>query len=190
MLSLSAGCQEITISLCLDYVKPTRLFWVDNTNELNTGYAVDGYARMKGLSTLVITYRVGELSAINAVAGAYTEHAAVIYIVGSLPRPSQESRLMIHHMLGDGEYRRFGQMYSHFTVAQINLVDPKTPPEQIDNMLKQYILQSRPVYIEVPLDMVAALTLTVRGKGYTLTYAGFYHKSYEGAHNKEPQNCT
>ncbi|MCJ1300466.1 hypothetical protein MMC08_003263 [Hypocenomyce scalaris] len=146
----------------LDYVELMGLLWVGNVNELNAGYAADGYARIKGLGALVTTYGVGELSAINAVACAYAERAAVVHIVGTPPRDSQDSRLMIHHTLGDGEYRHFGQMYSHVTVAQTNLVDPRTSPKQIDDVLKQCILHSRPVYVEVPVDMVAVPVLADR----------------------------
>lgn len=32
----------------LDYVAPSRLRWVGSANELNAGYAADGYARIKG----------------------------------------------------------------------------------------------------------------------------------------------
>ena len=146
----------------LDFVEPAGLLWVGNTNELNAGYAADGYARMKGIGALATTYGVGELSVINAVAGAYTERAAVVHIVGTPARESQDSRLMIHHTLGDGDYRHFSQMHSHVTVAQINLVDPRVAPEQIDEVLKQCILQSRPVYIEVPADMVTVAVLADR----------------------------
>jgi Thiamine pyrophosphate enzyme, N-terminal TPP binding domain len=38
-------------------------------NELNAAYAADGFARLRGLSALVTTYSVGELSAIAGVAG-------------------------------------------------------------------------------------------------------------------------
>lgn len=38
-------------------------------NELNAGYAADGYARIRGVGALVLTFTVGGLSAINAVAG-------------------------------------------------------------------------------------------------------------------------
>lgn len=69
---------------------------------------------------------------------------------------------MIHHTLGDGDYRHFSQMHSHVTVAQTNLVDPRVSPEQIDEVLRQCILQSRPVYIEVPADMVAVPVLADR----------------------------
>ena len=34
--------------------------WIGCTNELNAGYAADGYARVKGYGALVTTYGVGE----------------------------------------------------------------------------------------------------------------------------------
>lgn len=138
----------------LDHVEPSGLLWVGNANELNAGYAADGYARIKGIGALITTFGVGELSAINAIAGAFTERAAVVHIVGTPPRRSQDLQLMIHHTLGDGNYRHFGHMHSHVTVAQTNLLDPRTAPEQIDNALRQCLIHSRPVYIEVPVDMV------------------------------------
>jgi indolepyruvate decarboxylase len=42
-------------------------------NELNAGYAADGYARAKGVAAMVVTFTVGGLSAINAIAGAYSD---------------------------------------------------------------------------------------------------------------------
>ncbi|KAK4939012.1 hypothetical protein LTR10_020671 [Elasticomyces elasticus] len=139
----------------LDYIEPAGIRWVGSTNELNAGYAADGYARIKGLGALITTFGVGELSAINAIAGAYTERAAVVHIVGTPPRDSQDGRKMIHHTLGDGDYRHFAQMAAHVTVAQANLLDPRTAPKQIDDALEQCVLHSRPVYVEVPVDVVA-----------------------------------
>ena len=37
-------------------------------NELNAGYAADGYARVKGVGCCVV-FTVGGLSALNAIAG-------------------------------------------------------------------------------------------------------------------------
>ncbi|PSN72389.1 thiamine pyrophosphate enzyme [Corynespora cassiicola Philippines] len=139
----------------LDYVEPVGLKWVGNANELNAGYAADGYARIKGVGALVTTFGVGELSAINAIAGAYAERAAVVHIVGTPARPAQDARLLIHHTLNDGNFQRFGQMAAHVTVAQTDLKDPRTSPDQIDDMLKQCLLHSRPVYISFPVDMVS-----------------------------------
>ena len=67
----------------LDYVEPSGLLWVGNANELNAGYAADGYSRIRGIGALVTTFGVGELSAINAIAGAYAERAPVVHIVGT-----------------------------------------------------------------------------------------------------------
>lgn len=140
----------------LDYVKPAGLVWVGNANELNAAYAADGYARIKGIGALVTTFGVGELSAINAIAGSYTEFAPVVHIVGTPPRASQDGRRLIHHTFADGEYGRFAQMSSHVTVAQTSLWDPRTCADQIDTVLSECILHSRPVYIQVPTDLVSA----------------------------------
>ncbi|KAL1855037.1 hypothetical protein Plec18170_004451 [Paecilomyces lecythidis] len=138
----------------LDYVEPAGLRWVGNANELNAAYATDGYARIKGIGALVTTFGVGELSAVNAIAGAYAERAPVVHIVGTPGRQLQDARKLIHHTFNDGEYRRFAQIHSHLTVAQANLRDPRLIPEQIDDVLRQCIIHSRPVYIEVPVDVV------------------------------------
>ena len=58
--------------------------WIGNTNELNASYAADGYARMKGISAMVTTFGVGELSAVNGIAGAFAERVPVIQITGAL----------------------------------------------------------------------------------------------------------
>jgi pyruvate decarboxylase len=68
---------DFTLPL-LDYVKPAGLRWIGSCNELNAGYAADGYARVKGISALSTTYGVGELSALNAVAGSYAEYTPVV----------------------------------------------------------------------------------------------------------------
>ena len=41
--------------------------WTGCTNELNAGYAADGYGRLRGVAALCTTFGVGELSAINAI---------------------------------------------------------------------------------------------------------------------------
>lgn len=140
----------------LDYVEPAGLNWVGNANELNAGYAADGYARIKGISALITTFGVGELSAINAIAGAYAERAGVVHIVGTPPRATQDGKVLVHHTFADGIFNRFSQMHKPVTVAQTSLRDPRTSPEQIDHTLVQCLLHSRPVYIEIPVDLVDA----------------------------------
>lgn len=140
----------------LDFILPDQL-WVGNVNELNAGYAADGYARIKGLAALITTFGVGELSAMNAIAGAYAERAPVVHIVGSPSRARQDAREQIHHTFNDGNFERFRNMYSSITVAQVSLRDMSTAPCEIDRVLLQCLIDSRPVYIEVPMDVVGAV---------------------------------
>ncbi|KAI5204260.1 pyruvate decarboxylase [Aureobasidium subglaciale] len=134
----------------LDFVEPAGLHWVGNCNELNSAYAADAYARIHGVSALVTTFGVGELSAVNGIAGAYAEKAPVISIVGTPARATQEARTNVHHTFADGDFDRFAAMHTHVTIAQTNLLDPRTAPNQFDVTVQQALIQSRPI----PADMV------------------------------------
>lgn len=138
----------------LDYIEPAGLDWVGNANELNAGYAADGYARIRGVSAVITAFGVGELSAINAIAGSYAERASVIHIVGTAPTHVQDGGVCMHHSLGDGNFRIFAEMAAKITVAQANLRNPDTATAEIDRCLQACVLQSRPVYIELPTNMV------------------------------------
>ena len=65
-------------------LKEEKLTWVGTCNELNAGYAADGYARARGVAACVATFTVGGLSIINAIAGSYSEDLPVICITGQL----------------------------------------------------------------------------------------------------------
>ena len=77
-----------------------RFRFVGDRNELNAGYAADGYARIRGLAALSTTYGVGELSAINAVGGSYAEHLPIFHLVGMPSSKVQVARRLVHHTLG------------------------------------------------------------------------------------------
>jgi indolepyruvate decarboxylase len=78
--------------------------WVGCCNELNAAYAADGYARTNGIAALNTTYGVGELSAIGAIAGAYSERVPVFHLVGMPNLPTQAAHTLVHHTLGNGEF--------------------------------------------------------------------------------------
>src|ERR1700733_8182105 len=79
----------------LDHLSSSNVQWVGTCNELNAAYAADGYARIRDLpGVLITTYGVGELSAINGIAGAYAEHVPIIHIVGMTSRLQQKARMM------------------------------------------------------------------------------------------------
>ncbi|KAM5386627.1 hypothetical protein ACJZ2D_000590 [Fusarium nematophilum] len=124
--------------------------------------AADGYARIKGLGVIVTTFGVRELSALNAIAGAYGKRAVVVHIISIPSRVTQESKLLVHHTFNDGEYGRFAEIYRHVTVAQTRLWDTGSIPEQIDWALQQCLLQNRSVYVEAPIDLVDTHTRGVK----------------------------
>ncbi|KAF2765469.1 pyruvate decarboxylase [Teratosphaeria nubilosa] len=139
--------------VALDYLEQAGVKWIGNCNELNAGYAADGYARVKGMGALVTTFGVGELSAMNATAGSFAEHVPVVQIVGAPAVSAQKSGLLLHHSLGDGKFDIFAEMHQKITVGQANLVDIRTAAEEIDRVLELCWREKRPVYIRLPADM-------------------------------------
>ena len=83
-------------------------------NELNAAYAADGSARLGGVSALVTTYGVGELSAIAGVAGAYAERVPVVCIIGAPALGGIEERALLHHTLGGRQFRQHVELPPRF----------------------------------------------------------------------------
>ncbi|KAL4924307.1 alpha-keto acid decarboxylase family protein [Aspergillus undulatus] len=138
----------------LDYLPKCGLHWVGNCNELNAGYAADGYARVNGIAALVTTFGVGELSAINAIAGAYSEYVPIVHIVGQPHSRSQKDGLLLHHTLGNGDFNAFAAMNKEISVSMARLTDTYDAATLIDNAIRECWIRSRPVYVTLPTDMV------------------------------------
>src|SRR5262250_3042203 len=105
--------------------------WIGNCNELNASYATDAYARINGVGALTVTHGVGTLSAINGVAGAYSEHVPVILISGCLPLRAIQRGDLMHHTLIDREKGNFRLMFAEVTDAQATLT-PENAVAEID----------------------------------------------------------
>jgi TPP-dependent 2-oxoacid decarboxylase len=127
--------------------------WIGNCNELNASYATDAYARVNGLGALAVTYGVGALSAINGIAGAYSEHVPVILICGSLPLRAIQRADLMHHTLIDPEKGNLFRIFSEVTVAQTRLT-PENAVSEIDRLIVTAWRRKLPVYMELPSDIV------------------------------------
>jgi pyruvate decarboxylase len=121
---------------------------------LSLAYAADGYARVRGLAAVVTTFGVGELSAINGLAGAYSEFVPVIHIVGCPSRINQANGMLLHHTLGNGDFNVFKSMSANVSVAVAALTDPRDAAQLIDDAIERCYRESRPVYVWLPTDMV------------------------------------
>jgi pyruvate decarboxylase len=138
----------------LDLIEDDKeLTWGNNANELNASYAADGYARIRGAGAVVTTFGVGELSAVNGIAGSYSEMLPVIHIVGTPVTSSQNSKALLHHSLGNGDFQVFTKMSSMITVASVHLTHERAI-EEIDHVIQTAYLRKRPGYIAFPLDLM------------------------------------
>ncbi len=146
---------DYTLTLLDHVIAHPGLEWTGCANELNAGYAADGYARIRGIGALCTTFGVGELSAINAVAGSFAEHVPVVHVVGSPASGTQAAQRVVHHSLGDGVFTHFADMHRNITCAQAALTADGACQE-IDRVLSAVRTQRLPGYILIPADVAAA----------------------------------
>lgn len=97
---------------------------------------------------------MGELSAINAISGAYSEYSGVCHIVGTPSTLSQKEGMLLHHTLGNGNFDVFADMNRDISCAMAKLSNPHEAATLIDNAIRECWVQSRPVYITLPTDLV------------------------------------
>lgn len=128
--------------------------WIGCTNELNAGYAADGYARVKGYGAVVTTYGVGELSALNAVAGSFAENVPVIHIVGVPSTSNIENNVLLHHNFQHPDYYAFEKAFAPVVESTAYLTKENAKSE-IDRIINVFKTKKRPVYIAVPMDITS-----------------------------------
>lgn len=128
--------------------------WAGNANELNAAYAADGYARIKGMSCIITTFGVGELSALNGIAGSYAEHVGVLHVVGVPSISSQAKQLLLHHTLGNGDFTVFHRMSANISETTAMITDIATAPAEIDRCIRTTYVTQRPVYLGLPANIV------------------------------------
>ena len=132
--------------------KNPNVRWIGCTNELNAGYAADGYAREKGYGALLTTYGVGELSASNAIAGSFAENVPVMHIVGAPSTKVLESKALVHHSFQNPNPHAFLEAAKPVTEVAVFLNRDNAKIE-IDRALKAFVKEKRPVYIAIPMDI-------------------------------------
>jgi TPP-dependent 2-oxoacid decarboxylase len=133
-------------------VLKSDVMYVGTCNELNAAYAADGYSRIKGIGAFATTFGVGELSALNGVAGSFAERVPVVVITGSPATVYFRTRPLLHHSLGD--YQIPLRFFEKITAAATQLVSGETAPAEIDRVLSACLSSQQPVYISLPSDVV------------------------------------
>lgn len=122
------------------------------TREDCAGFAADAYARVNGIGAVCVTYCVGGLSLCNSIAGAYAEKSPVVVITGSPGLSERHNNPLLHHRVRD--FRTQYEVFEKLCVAGAELSDAGTAFREIDRVLYAAIRFKRPVYLEIPRDMV------------------------------------
>jgi len=127
---------------------------IGTTREDTAAFAADGYARCVGMGALAVTYGVGALNTVNAIAGAYAESSPVVVISGAPGVREQRDDPLIHHRFGPFSFQR--EIFERITCATVVLNDPVIAFRQIDRAIETARRLCKPVYIEIPRDLVMA----------------------------------
>ena len=126
---------------------------INMCDEQGAGFAADAYARINGLGAVCITYCVGGLKIVNPTAGAYAEKSPLIVISGSPGIRERKRDPLLHHKVRDFDTQL--RVFNHVTVASTVLDNPQTAAQEIDRVLDSSMRCKRPVYIEIPRDIVS-----------------------------------
>lgn len=134
------------------WLEKSKIQSITMTHEPSAGFAADAYSRLNGLGLVCVTYCVGGLNVLNAIAGAYAEKSPVVVISGAPGRKDREKDPLLHHKVKTFETQR--RVYDEVTVASTVLLDEERAAGEIVRCVEACLRHKRPVYIEVPHDMV------------------------------------
>jgi len=125
---------------------------INTCDEQGAGFAADAYARIRGLGAVCVTYCVGGLKVANTTAEAFAEKSPVVVISGAPGMREREKNPLLHHKVRefDTQFKVFKQL----TIASTVLSDAQSAFQEIDRVLHAALRFKRPVYIELPRDMV------------------------------------
>ena len=129
-----------------------RLRIVNTCDEQGAGFAADAYARLHGLGVVCVTYCVGGLKVANPTAGAFAEKSPVVIISGAPGMKERAKNPLLHHKVREFDTQK--KVFDQITVASTVLSDPQTALQEIDRVLYAAERYKRPVYIELPRDMI------------------------------------
>lgn len=135
-----------------DQLLKSKLRIVNTCDEQGAGFAADAYARVKGLGAVCVTYCVGGLKVANTTAEAFAEKSPVVVISGAPGIKEREKNPLLHHKVREFDTQK--KVFEQLTVASTVLSDPQSAFQEIDRVLHAALRYKRPVYIELPRDLI------------------------------------
>ena len=131
----------------------SKLRLINTCDEQGAGFAADAYARVRGLGAVCVTYCVGGLKVTNTTAEAFAEKSPVVIISGAPGMKEREKNPLLHHKVREFDTQK--KVFEQLTIASTVLSDPQIAFQEIDRVLHAALRFKRPVYIELPRDLVS-----------------------------------
>jgi TPP-dependent 2-oxoacid decarboxylase len=137
-----------------ELIHSNKLKVINTCDEQGAGFAADAYARVNGLGVVCVTYCVGGLKVANAAAQAFAEKSPLVIISGAPGIKERRKNPLLHHKVRDFDTQQ--KIFEHMTIDSVLLSNPTTAAKDINRVLSSAIRYKRPVYIELPRDIVSA----------------------------------
>jgi len=131
--------------------------FINTTRENSAGFSANAYAHLKGLGVACVTYGVG-IEIISALAQAYIENYPLVIISGAIAEREYKKNKKCHHLMNKvatehGDCTQL-EIFKNLTIDHGLLHFPSTAAAVIDRVLHSCLEHKKPVYFELPRDMV------------------------------------
>jgi TPP-dependent 2-oxoacid decarboxylase len=155
-----------------DKLVHTKGIHVINTcDEQGAAFAADAYARVRGLGAVCVTYSVGGFKVLNAIAQAFAEKSPLVLVSGAPGMNERHRNPLLHHKVQDFDTQQ--RIFEHLTIDSALPSNPDTAMADIDRVLSSAVYYKRPVYLELPRDIVSSEV--ARTYGYDFPSTPHFH---------------
>jgi TPP-dependent 2-oxoacid decarboxylase len=171
-------------------IQSNKLKVINTCDEQGAGFAADAYARINGLGVVCVTYCVGGLKVVNATAQAFAEKSPVVIISGAPGIKERRKNPLLHHKVKEFDTQQ--KVFDHVTVDYVVLDDSKTAVKNIERVLSSARKYRRPVYIELPRDIVSAAIPPIHEDhdiGAQMSSAKLYYRAEEVGGGAPGEEC-
>ena len=104
-----------------------------------------------------MTYTVGGLSTINAIAGAYSADLPLLIISGGPNTSDDYDRQLVHHTIGEIDLYQSSRCFEPVVAKSIVIRHIDDAAHKIDEAMTTALTCRKPVYLEIPVNLVSRL---------------------------------
>jgi TPP-dependent 2-oxoacid decarboxylase len=164
---------DFVLAFYQQLMQSNKLKVINTCDEQGAAFAADAYARINGLGVVCVTYCVGGLKVVNATAQGFAEKSPIVVISGAPGIKERIKNPLLHHKVRDFDTQQ--KIFEHMTIDSVLIDNPRTAAKDIDRVLSSATRYKRPVYIELPRDIIS---MPIHQEQYIDSFTT-YSKTYE-----------